>query len=143
MDKMKLTGFIAGSILVLGSYGALAQEATEPATPPSAPAPAVSTSLSLSIDTLGDIERKSVVYQCDDGAALRVSYVNASPNFLAILPVEGETYIFVTSLSASGARYVAGPYEWWSTGDEGTLRDLRAEEDEPPLATCLAASATP
>src|SRR5690606_4752009 len=119
------------------------QEATEPAAPPSARAPAVSTSLSVSIDTLGEIERKTVVYQCDDGATLRFSYINAAPIFLAILQVDEETYIFVTSLSASGARYVAGPYEWWSTGDEGTLRDLRAEEDEPPLATCLAASSTP
>ena len=45
--------------------------------------------------------------------------------------------------AASGARYVSGPYEWWNKGDEATLRDLRSAEDEPALATCLAAGNTP
>ena len=107
------------------------------------PQPTVTATLTLSLEAVSDIERKTVVYQCDNGDGFRVQYVNAAPNFLAILPVEGETHIFATALSASGARYVSGPFEWWSQGDEATLRDLRTEEDEPPLATCLAAGDAP
>jgi len=105
--------------------------------------PTVTATLTLTLDATSDIERRTVVYQCDNGDGFRVQYVNAAPNFLAIVPVEGETHIFATTISASGARYVSGPYEWWDTGDEATLRDLRSAEDEPPLATCLAAGNAP
>ncbi|WP_276522740.1 MliC family protein [Cupriavidus necator] len=40
---------------------------------------------------------------------------------------------------ASGARYVGGRYEWWTKGEEGTLRDLmQAENAAPALANCHA-----
>jgi len=133
-----------GALLISGA--AIAQETTAPAEAP-APTPpvlpTVTATLTLTLDATSDIERRTVVYQCDNGEGFRVQYVNAAPNFLAIVPVEGETHIFATTISASGARYVSGPYEWWDNGDEATLRDLRAEEDEAPLATCLAAGNAP
>ncbi|MBO9587462.1 MliC family protein [Devosia sp.] len=140
-----LRSLIAGGVLVLAAGAALAQEAPAPAeTAPTAPAaPTVTATLTLSLEATSDIERRTVIYQCDDGTGFRTQYVNAAPNFLAILPVEGDTYIFVTTVSGSGARYVSGPYEWWTKGDEATLRDLQAAEDAPPLATCLAAANTP
>lgn len=142
---INLRGLIAGGILLI-SGAAMAQETAAPAeaaapTPPVLPT--VAATLTLTLDATSDIERRTVVYQCDNGEGFRVQYVNAAPNFLAIVPVEGETHIFATTISASGARYVSGPYEWWDNGDEATLRDLRAGEDEAPLATCLAAGNAP
>lgn len=137
-----LRSLFAGGMFVFATGAALAQDAAAPAaTPPLLPT--VTATLTLALDATGDIERRTVVYQCDNGDGFRAQYVNAAPNFLAILPVEGETHLFSTTISASGARYVSGPYEWWSDGDEGTLRDLRSDENDPPLATCLAAGNAP
>lgn len=99
--------------------------------------------LTLSLDSAGDIERRTVAYQCDNEQTLSVQYLNAAPNFLALVPVEGESLIFASVLSASGARYVSGPYEWWSHQGEATLRDLMGDEDAAPLATCSEVSNTP
>jgi len=109
----------------------------------SASAQSTTASLTLSLDSAGDIERNVVTYQCDDEQTLSVQYVNAAPNFLAIVPVDGQNHVFVTTISASGARYVAGPFEWWSSGDEATLRDLMQDEDAGPLANCTAVSNPP
>lgn len=117
---------------------ALAQDETQTPT-----VPAVTAALTLTLESDTDIERTSATYLCDNEQALRVHYVNAAPNFLAILPVDGQTHIFATTISASGARYVSGPFEWWSKGDEGTLRDLTQDEDAAPLLTCTSATQTP
>ena len=104
---------------------------------------AASAALTLTLESRSDIERRTVAYLCDNEQALAVQYINAPPNFLAIVPVEGESLIFATTISASGARYVAGPYEWWSHQGEATLRDLMQDEDAEPLATCTEANNTP
>lgn len=99
--------------------------------------------ITLTLDSATDIERKLVSYQCDDGGTLAVQYINAAPNFIAIVPVDNEAHLFATALSASGARYISGPFEWWTKGDEATLRDLTQGEDAKPLATCSAITNTP
>ena len=119
---------------------ALAQETT---TPVPAPTPRASASLTLTLESAGNIERAVTSYLCDDDSALSVHYINAAPNFLAIVPVDGEALVFASTVSASGARYVSGPYEWWSHQGEATLRDLMQDEDAEPLATCTEASNTP
>lgn len=106
-------------------------------------APAVSAALTLTLESASNIERRTVSYLCDDDAGLSVQYINAAPNFLAIVQVEGQSLVFAATLSASGARYVSGPYEWWSHQGEATLRDLMQDEDAEPLATCTEASNTP
>lgn len=121
----------------------LAQDAPiEPPAPVAQPLAANAT-LTLTLESRSDIERTTALYQCDNGEALSVQYVNAAPNFLALVPVDGEVHVFATTLSGSGARYVSGPFEWWSTGDEATLRDLTQDEDADPLATCTQSSNTP
>lgn len=100
-------------------------------------------SLTLTLESTGDIERIVMTYQCDDEQALTVQYINAAPNFLAIVPVEGVNHVFATAISASGARYVSGPYEWWSHQGEATLRDLMQDENAAPLANCIQANNTP
>lgn len=134
--------FLTAALPVLAlTLPVAAQDQPEPALPPLAPA--ASAALTLTLESQGDIERRTVAYQCDDDLALSVQYVNASPNFLAIVPVDGQSLVFATTLSASGARYVAGPYEWWSHQGEATLRDLTQDEDADPIATCTETSNTP
>jgi membrane-bound inhibitor of C-type lysozyme len=136
-----LAGTLATLALAVAASTTLAQDETLPAT--QAPVPAVSASLTLTLESTGNIERSVVNYLCDDDSALSVQYLNAAPNFLALVPVEGEALVFVSTVSASGARYVSGPYEWWSHQGEATLRDLTQDEDAEPLATCTEASNTP
>lgn len=136
-----LAGTLATLALAVAASTTLAQDETLPAT--QAPVPAVSASLTLTLESTGNIERSVVNYLCDDDSALSVHYINAAPNFLALVPVEGEALVFVSTVSASGARYVSGPYEWWSHQGEATLRDLTQDEDAEPLATCTEASNTP
>ena len=136
-----LVGTLATLALAMAASAALAQDETPPAAP-SAP-PAVTASLALTLESTGTIERSVVNYLCEDDSALSVQYINAAPNFLAIVPVEGETLVFASTVSASGARYVSGPYEWWSHQGEATLRDLMQDEDAEPIATCTEASNTP
>lgn len=136
--------YLAVSLALLAAPS-LAQEATPAAESAPGPVPPLTatSSVTITLESAGDIERKVVAYLCDDGTALSVQYLNAAPNFLAIVPVEGKNHVFATTISASGARYVSGPYEWWSDGDEATLRDLMQDEDAAPLATCSAAGNTP
>ena len=116
-------------------------EPTETAVAPQPPA--ASATLTLTLESRSDIERTIALYQCESGTLLNVQYVNAAPNSLALVPVDGEVHVFATTLSASGARYVSGPFEWWSSGDEATLRDLTQGEDADPLETCTQSSNTP
>lgn len=113
------------------------------ATSPSHGQAATNAALTITLESAGNIERNVVIYQCADGSALNVQYLNAAPNFLAIVPIEGVNHVFATTLSGSGARYVAGPYEWWSHQGEATLRDLTQAEDAAPLAQCSELSGTP
>ncbi len=89
----------------------------------------------------GNVEQKVVQYNCEQPEPLTVRYVNAAPNYLAFLTVEGRTLVFVTVLSASGAKYAAGEYEWWTKGSEATLANLTTP-DAAPIA-CTEISETP
>lgn len=101
----------------------------------------VDVSAAVILNFSGDFERTVVRYNCEQAEPLVAEYVNAAPNFLAILPIEGHKLVFVTVLSGSGARYAAGEYEWWTRGDEATLTNLTTPDAEP--VTCTAISETP
>lgn len=136
------SSLFTAAILAATTGSALAQaEVTTVATVPTVPS--ASASLVLTLESQGNVERNIVSYLCDDEQAISVQYINAAPNFLAIVPVEGQSLVFATTISGSGARYVSGPYEWWSHQSEATLRDLMQDEDADPLATCTEASNTP
>lgn len=120
---------VALSVLLLGS-----------ATVPSF-AQAVETQLTLSLG--GDAEQHGVQYDCGEFGQISIEYINAAPNFLALVPYEGSTLIFAAVMAASGVRYASGNYEWWTKGTEATLTDLTAAKDAPPMATCSEISLTP
>ncbi|KUE89107.1 hypothetical protein ASL20_10915 [Cupriavidus necator] len=82
---------------------------------------------------------RTVRYQCDGGKTLSVRYFNSPDNQAAVFRIDGKPVLAVSTVSASGARYVGGRYEWWTKGEEGTLRDLmQAENAAPALANCQA-----
>ncbi|HTM78840.1 MAG TPA: MliC family protein [Devosia sp.] len=104
-------------------------------------AQAVQSSLTLSLG--GDAEQHNVQYDCGEFGPLSIAYINASPNFLALVPYEDQTLIFTSVLAGSGVRYASGKYEWRTKGTEASLTDLTAETDTPPLATCSEVTNTP
>ncbi|MBU1174576.1 MAG: MliC family protein [Alphaproteobacteria bacterium] len=106
------------------------------------PAEGAGIGLTLMLDTPG--EWRHTAYTCDGREAqLSVAYVNAAPNFLALVPIDGETLVFASIVAGSGARYAAGRYEWRTDGVEAMLIDTIAEPDAPPLLTCLEANEIP
>ena len=79
--------------------------------------------MSLSIPLDADTQTATTSYSCGD-EPFAVHYLTGPDNALALLPVDGTRRIFVNVVSASGARYVSGPWEWWSKGDTATLTNL-------------------
>lgn len=78
---------------------------------------------------------ETLSYSCDGGMPFEVKYLNAGPNSLAILPVDGAERIFVNVISGSGARYASGQYIWWSKGNTATLEN---QMEEGSLQDCVA-----
>ncbi len=85
------------------------------------------------IDSVRFADVRTVRYQCDGARTLTVRYFNSPDNQAAILRLEGKPVLAVSVVSGSGARYVGGRYEWWTKGDEGTLRDLMQTHANPPM----------
>ncbi|MGF6634215.1 membrane-bound inhibitor of C-type lysozyme [Paraburkholderia sp. MM5496-R1] len=78
-------------------------------------------------------------YTCATGKILQVTYWNArNGQSFAVLPVKGASMLFVNTISASGAKYQAGSYTWWTKGPRANLYDLTSGENAPPiLSDCV------
>ncbi len=95
-----------------------------------APAPALAgATVSLPLEMGPEDTIMSVRYSCADGTELVVQYINSRANALAIMQLAGEDLIFVNVIAGSGARYVSGAREWWTKGDEGSLRNKMSGAD--------------
>jgi membrane-bound inhibitor of C-type lysozyme len=97
---------------------------------------AIAHSAEVTLDLPGEIDDRTVSYSCEDGTELDVRYVNAGNVSLAIFDWEGERYVGSAGVSASGARYVADRFVWWTSGEEAMLSDELEGADADPLATC-------
>ena len=97
----------------------------------------------LGVSITGDAEVKSAKYDCTGHDPFIVQYVNAAPNFLALIPIDGQTMVFVNTISASGAKYEAGQYVWWNKGTDATLSDVTEGLDAAPVLTCTEEVDTP
>jgi membrane-bound inhibitor of C-type lysozyme len=118
--------------------------ADEAAPPPPAAPPAISSALVITLNTAGDFERKTVGYGCTGiEASLSVDYLNAAPNYLAMIPLDGSVLLFNTVLAGSGAKYVSGKYVWWTKGTDGSLYDLTEGPNAKPILTCSEVNNTP
>ncbi len=99
----------------------------------------VSTQVVLSLQ--GSFERNVVRYQCDGLEPFAVDFINAEPNFLAIVPIGPRKMVFVNVISASGVKYVAGQFEFWTKGSDATLTDLQV--DNGGALSCSEITETP
>jgi len=100
---------------------------------------ATETALHLTLTTQsGDFDQRVMRYDCGAETPLAVTYINAAPNFLALVPIadEPEPLLFAAVLSASGVRYAAGKWVWWTKGAEASLYDQTLAEDADPVLTC-------
>ncbi|RYE07615.1 MAG: hypothetical protein EOP22_17190 [Hyphomicrobiales bacterium] len=99
--------------------------------------------LNVGINLRGDVQIVTTPYGCGAEEPLTVRYINAQPNFFAIIPIEGRDVVFVNVISASGAKYVSGQYEWWNKGTDATLHDVTEGLDAAPVLTCAENVQTP
>jgi membrane-bound inhibitor of C-type lysozyme len=100
-------------------------------------------SIGVGLTIPGDAEIKNTVYDCGDAGKLAVQYLNAAPNFLALIPIKDQTLVFVNTISASGAKYESGQYVWWNKGADATLSDVTEGLDAAPVMTCSEENNTP
>lgn len=101
----------------------------------------VDVSAQVILSLQGDFQKTTHAYQCEGiESPFTVEFVNADPNFLAIVPVGPRKMVFVNVMAASGAKYVAGQFEFWTKGAEATLSDLQAD---PPSVNCAEVNDTP
>ncbi|VBB13160.1 MliC family protein [Burkholderia stabilis] len=94
----------------------------------------------LTVEEIDADARQQTVYQCaNQKQSVRVSYwLAGNGQSFALVPVNGRQLLFVDTVSASGARYQAGRYTWWTKGKEASLRDEIADQSSPPLlADCV------
>ncbi len=100
--------------------------------------------LNVGINLSGDVQIVTTLYGCGDAPPeLTVRYINAQPNFFAIIPIEGEDVVFVNVISASGAKYVSGAWEWWNKGADASLHNVTEGLDAAPVLTCTENVQTP
>jgi membrane-bound inhibitor of C-type lysozyme len=81
-------------------------------------------------------------YTCATGKILTVTYLNAANGqSFALVPVKGQPMLFVSTIAASGVRYQAGIYTWWTKGPRADLYDATLGENAPPiLSHCISVS---
>jgi membrane-bound inhibitor of C-type lysozyme len=90
---------------------------------------ASATDLTIHLPAGASVSRKAVQYQCDARGAkigvpagpFSVEYINGGGNSLVIVPLSGNSIIFSSALSASGARYTAQQFTWWEAKGAVTL----------------------
>lgn len=81
-------------------------------------------------------------YQCEAGKTLNVTYFNhLGGQSFALLQVQGKPWLLVDTLAASGVRYAAGPYVWWTKGNHGDLYDQTAGPQAAPIIAGCTVSA--
>lgn len=89
----------------------------------------------LTVEEIDADARQTAVYQCaNQKQPIRVSYwLAGNGQSFALVPVNGQRLLFVDTVSASGVRYQAGRYTWWTKGRGATLHDEIADAKAPPL----------
>jgi membrane-bound inhibitor of C-type lysozyme len=100
----------------------------------------VDVSAQVVLSLSGDFQKTTHQYQCEGLDPFTVEFINADPNFLAIVPVGPRKLVFVNVMAADGAKYVAGQYEFWTRGADATLSDLQAD---PQSVECSEVNETP
>ncbi|SDD10183.1 MliC family protein [Paraburkholderia lycopersici] len=82
--------------------------------------------------------RHTFGYTCADGKTFKVTYLNAANGqSFALVPVDGRKLLFVGVIAASGVKYVADRYTWWTKGPGADLYDtMSGASPKPVVAGC-------
>ncbi len=73
---------------------------------------------------------ESTRYRCADGTVVEATYPDSDT---AQIVYQGQSITMKVAVSASGARYTGGGWEWWTKGlKEGTLTPLPPGKDIAP-----------
>ena len=78
--------------------------------------------------------RHTFSYTCADGKTFKVTYLNAANGqSFALVPVDGRKLLFVGVIAASGVKYVADRYTWWTKGPGADLYDVMSDASPKPV----------
>lgn len=81
----------------------------------------------------------TVRYSCADGTTIDASYPTTET---ARIVRDGQTVDLTIAVSASGARYVGGGWQWWTKGmTEGNLAPIKPGEDTAEAAGTMCTAA--
>jgi membrane-bound inhibitor of C-type lysozyme len=105
----------------------LAATAVIPNANPALAAAAVA-QITIPVPDAETVEQRTVHYICGD-RTISADYINAGTAALALLHAGQETTVLANVTAASGAKYMGGPYTWWTKGEAATLYDLRNGEN--------------
>lgn len=88
------------------------------------------------------VQKETPVYHCTGPHSLLqklpagdfpVTYLNAGAVSLVVFPVDGQTLVFTNVMSASGAKYVADRFVWWTKGQQAFFSEDRADAGSPSV----------
>ncbi|CAB3781450.1 hypothetical protein LMG28688_01207 [Paraburkholderia caffeinitolerans] len=110
------------ALAVLGAGASLAAPAAQAA--------------SLDVREIQVQPRHTYSYTCADGKTFKVTYINGSNGqSFALVPVGGRRLLFVGVIAASGVKYVADRYTWWTKGPGADLYDDMSEASPKPVVS--------
>ncbi|MCX5541929.1 MliC family protein [Paraburkholderia sp. CNPSo 3076] len=78
--------------------------------------------------------RHTFSYTCANSKTFKVTYLNAANGqSFALVPVAGRKLLFVGVIAASGVKYVADRYTWWTKGPGADLYDVTSDASPKPV----------
>ncbi|WP_246089003.1 MliC family protein [Paraburkholderia guartelaensis] len=78
--------------------------------------------------------RHTFSYTCANSKTFKVTYLNAANGqSFALVPVQGRKLLFVGVIAASGVKYVADRYTWWTKGPGADLYDVTSDASPKPV----------
>ncbi|MEM5318051.1 MliC family protein [Paraburkholderia sp. JHI869] len=78
--------------------------------------------------------RHTFSYTCSNSKTFKVTYLNAANGqSFALVPVDGRKLLFVGVIAASGVKYVAERYTWWTKGPGADLYDVTSDASPKPV----------
>ncbi|WP_322033302.1 MliC family protein [Paraburkholderia sp. J76] len=89
---------------------------------------------SLEVRDIQVQSRHTFSYTCANSKTFKVTYFNAANGqSFALVPVDGRKLLFVGVIAASGVKYVADRYTWWTKGPGADLYDVTSDASPKPV----------
>lgn len=100
--------------------------------------------LNIALPPSAQVQTQIVEYHCSGSpnllsrysmSSVKVQYINAGAIHLAVLVVDNETRVLANVIAASGAKYVADEFVWWTKGNLASLTTI--QHTEAGTLTCV------